>query len=216
MLDANGNDGRDLVHDVHPVARVNPARVVVSAAPIPGRKCSVKTEKRCIYCKEVKPASEFHRHAYVTKRGWVGERFNSSCKQCHGERAAARKKKPAYRAQQSEYVKRNKKRITERHREYAKSVPSHVKHGYTIKSKYGITGAQYAAMVAAQGGVCKACGLPPKQMRRGKGRLHVDHCHATGKVRGLLCHHCNVTLGLVNESSEILTALISYLRESGG
>lgn len=53
----------------------------------------------------------------------------------------------------------------------------------------GITDADYAAMLAAQGGHCAICPSTPKTRR-----LHVDHDHATGAVRGLLCHRCNRAL----------------------
>ena len=44
-----------------------------------------------------------------------------------------------------------------------------------------------------------------------KGRLHVDHCHDTGVVRGLLCSHCNTALGKFQDSPELLTAAIRYI-----
>ena len=53
----------------------------------------------------------------------------------------------------------------------------------------GITGEAYSALLQAQGGHCALCPNVPKTRR-----LHVDHDHATGKVRGLLCHRCNRTL----------------------
>lgn len=59
-----------------------------------------------------------------------------------------------------------------------------------------------------QGGVCGVCKGPPM----GRGLVyHVDHCHVTGKVRGLLCHKCNVALGMVQDRVSHLQALISYL-----
>jgi hypothetical protein len=53
----------------------------------------------------------------------------------------------------------------------------------------GVSDEDYAAMLEAQGGGCAICGAKPKTRR-----LHVDHDHATGKVRGLLCHRCNRAL----------------------
>jgi recombination endonuclease VII len=57
--------------------------------------------------------------------------------------------------------------------------------------KYGLTVAEYDAMVEAQQGVCFVCSQPQP---KGK-RLYVDHCHTSGKVRGLLCRMCNLRLG---------------------
>lgn len=58
-----------------------------------------------------------------------------------------------------------------------------------LRSRYGITTEQYDEMLAEQAGVCAICGNPPK-----KRRLYVDHDHDTGRVRGLLCAHCNSSL----------------------
>lgn len=46
-----------------------------------------------------------------------------------------------------------------------------------------------------------------------KYKLHVDHCHQTGKIRGLLCQKCNMALGLLNDSVEILETAIRYLKK---
>lgn len=53
----------------------------------------------------------------------------------------------------------------------------------------GVTDAEYERLLAAQGGHCAICPNTPKTRR-----LNVDHDHATGKVRGLLCHRCNRAL----------------------
>lgn len=74
--------------------------------------------------------------------------------------------------------------------------------------RYGLTIEQYKAMVEAQHGVCKICGRPPCDRWK---RLHVDHNHVTGKVRGLLCHHCNTALGNFGDSIELLKAAVGYL-----
>jgi len=79
-------------------------------------------------------------------------------------------------------------------------------------TKWGLTAQQLVDMVAAQGGLCASCRLPP-QMKKYK-VLAVDHDHVTGKVRGLLCHNCNVTLGLQKDSIERLEALIAYLKRT--
>lgn len=61
-----------------------------------------------------------------------------------------------------------------------------------LKYKYGITPEQKAQMLANQGGVCAICKSPTS---RGKKDWHVDHCHETGKNRGILCNMCNPRLG---------------------
>lgn len=78
------------------------------------------------------------------------------------------------------------------------------------RKAYGIEPEEFDAMVAKQGGVCAICGLPPRGKGNGK-HLHVDHCHVSGPVRGLLCSPCNTALGLFDDNSERLQAAIRYL-----
>jgi hypothetical protein len=82
-----------------------------------------------------------------------------------------------------------------------------VKEG-NLKKIYGLSLADYARMKEAQGGKCAICGSSDS---RGRGDLHVDHCHATGSVRGLLCTSCNNGLGRFRDSPELLRAAIEYL-----
>lgn len=63
----------------------------------------------------------------------------------------------------------------------------------TYKKKYGITLSQFNEMLAAQNGRCKICGSE-KAGSIGQ-NFAVDHCHSTGRVRGLLCINCNARLG---------------------
>jgi len=79
-----------------------------------------------------------------------------------------------------------------------------------LKSAYGLTIADFDRMLASQGGVCAVCSGPPN----GRGAYHVDHDHDTGKIRGLLCHSCNIALGLVRDSQDHLAKLMAYLREA--
>jgi hypothetical protein len=84
------------------------------------------------------------------------------------------------------------------------------KHSYRereLLAKYGINAAQFDAMRDAQGGVCLICSEPFTKMP------HVDHCHATGEVRGLLCSDCNIGLGRFKDRPDRLEAAASYLRQ---
>lgn len=76
-----------------------------------------------------------------------------------------------------------------------------------ILRTYGLTMDQYEALLRVQGGSCAICKGPPK----GKGRFHVDHCHTTNVVRGLLCQTCNVLLGNAKDNVAVLDAAIAYL-----
>jgi hypothetical protein len=63
---------------------------------------------------------------------------------------------------------------------------------YHLRKKYGITSAQWAEIFIAQGSKCKICSHSAPRNKRG---WHLDHCHKSGKVRGILCHVCNTKLG---------------------
>jgi hypothetical protein len=77
--------------------------------------------------------------------------------------------------------------------------------GAHLERRYGISRADYDALLARQGGVCAICAKPPEKT------LSVDHCHATGKVRGLLCRQCNFGLGCYGEDQAALIASLAYL-----
>ena len=81
-----------------------------------------------------------------------------------------------------------------------------------LRYKYGLTVEQFDSLLASQAGVCAACGEPETARYRTEvRRLSVDHDHKTGAVRGLLCHSCNVALGLLGEDIVRITALAAYL-----
>jgi len=75
---------------------------------------------------------------------------------------------------------------------------------------YGITDEQFQAMIAAQGSSCAVCLGPITETC-----LHVDHCHSTGKVRGLLCKKCNFGLGHFKDDAERLRRAADYLEQDG-
>lgn len=80
--------------------------------------------------------------------------------------------------------------------------------------RYGITLEQYYDAVASVYGQCEICENVP----RGEGRhgcLHIDHCHVTERVRGLLCHHCNTGIGGFHHSIELLESAKQYLIKHG-
>lgn len=83
-----------------------------------------------------------------------------------------------------------------------------------IGRKYGITVEQMEALRSKQGGVCAICGGQPKSVNALSGKVtdfNVDHSHATDKVRGLLCSHCNRGIGLFQDSPDILRRAAAYL-----
>jgi len=78
--------------------------------------------------------------------------------------------------------------------------------------RYGISQEQFVDLFEAQDGACAICGTSEPGGRRNT--LHIDHCHDTGKVRGLLCNPCNLMLGLAKDNPAALTRAADYLLES--
>ena len=83
-----------------------------------------------------------------------------------------------------------------------------------LKKEFGITLDEYNGMLENQGGVCAICGNPERTRHNNSDRIRnlaVDHCHETGKVRGLLCTSCNQGLGNFRDNPDYLAKAISYL-----
>lgn len=92
----------------------------------------------------------------------------------------------------------NRGRVNAKHREYNKAHYSRLR-----LTKYKLTLDTYETMMVSQNGLCKVC----KKSRR----LVIDHCHTTGKVRGLLCHKCNTLISLL-DSPELHAAAWVYVK----
>lgn len=138
-------------------------------------------EKRCARCKKVKPLEAFAKHP----KGKFGR--NPRCRDCKNQQAR-------------EFYVVNKDAILERQRP--------AKRKAFRRQKYGVTEEQFAAMVAAQGGLC-AFGHEPEG-----GYLMVDHDHLTGRVRGLLCRPCNWAIGFFRDDPERLRRALEYIEEA--
>ena len=115
-------------------------------------------------------------------------------------------------AYKRKYYEKNKEKILERNLLWKRA--NNTEHQKALLNsrflhRYGITNADYEEMLTAQRGLCKICGNP--STGKGKYRLSVDHCHETGKVRGLLCLLCNSGLGKFKDSPSLLDRAISYL-----
>lgn len=84
-----------------------------------------------------------------------------------------------------------------------------------LQRNYGMTLMQYEVIREKQQGLCAICETEGFIMaNHHKMKLVVDHCHASGRVRGLLCHNCNRALGLLKDSDKVLQRAIDYLRET--
>ena len=141
--------------------------------------------KICTRCGETKPLASFvmdHRR---------GQR-KSRCLSCTSAAAKEwRKRNPNY----------------EKQRYQADRLGTRERH---LIRKYKVALVDYERMLKQQNGCCAICNA--SEASQHKGVFHVDHCHATGRVRGLLCRGCNHILGHVKDDPEVLEAAIAYLR----
>lgn len=112
---------------------------------------------------------------------------HSACRKCFNKRSTVYAKT---------YANKNGKKLYHRNRNLIKL--------------YGITLKEFDEILDRQNGLCAVCNGTAEKSKYN--RFHVDHDHATGKVRGLLCHYCNITLGMVNDNPDTLQKLINYLK----
>jgi hypothetical protein len=161
-------------------------------------------DKRCKQCGEVKALDDFYAEAGCRD----GRR--PECKAC-----TAAKRKRWYEANREREIARVKawqQANAERHNENQRArrerpeVKAREREGH-LKRKFGITQERYAELLAAQGGGCAVCRRKAKPGRS----LHVDHDHATGEVRGLLCFSCNAALGHLADDPDRIHALSRYV-----
>jgi hypothetical protein len=95
----------------------------------------------------------------------------------------------------------------EAHKAYLRSIPPEVRKARALKYNYGITPEQFDAFFLSQGNCCRIC----KTIEPGGRNWHVDHCHASGKIRGILCCRCNVGIGMFRNNPVILMEASSYI-----
>jgi hypothetical protein len=108
-----------------------------------------------------------------------------NCKKCHLENM-------------KDYHSRNKEKVALINRKHK------------LMRNYGITIQQYEYLLKEQNSKCAICGT--SEIKRSKAKyFNVDHNHKTGKIRGLLCHDCNVLLGKLSDNIEICKKVIEYL-----
>ena len=95
---------------------------------------------------------------------------------------------------------------------------SHVKHKlkrnlynkkYNIEKNYKISYNSYLTLIKSQNGNCQIC----KNILKIDKNTHLDHCHYTGKIRGVLCGKCNTGIGQFNDSTELLKSALKYLKK---
>lgn len=104
----------------------------------------------------------------------------------------------------------NQRANIQRAREYRASLPKELKRLRAIHSTYGLSAEAYYAMRMTQEESCAICKSYLSEDNR---QTHVDHCHETGRIRGLLCADCNVGLGRFKDSPEALRRAARYISD---
>ena len=161
--------------------------------------------KRCSKCTIPKPLTEFHR-ATAMRDGHRNE-----CKECtrYVRRLNYQANRDAYIKKAQEWKRKNPERHREserRRRRRRDSRQIRIERDQYLRRAYGLTLEEFDFLIAAQAGECAICAKVDGE------RLHVDHDHATGRVRGLLCGNCNRAMGLFHEDARRFEAAGSYLR----
>ena len=141
------------------------------------------TMRMCILCKTVKPFEDFYDGYKAKKQRYATNKkyLHSRCKECDHARVRL-------------YHKNNRDKVTKQ------QLIAH------RRRQYGLTEEEYKTMILSQNNLCAICSNPSKHKA-----LNIDHNHKTGKVRGLLCHNCNLAIGLFKEDIDYLTNAIKYL-----
>ncbi len=149
--------------------------------------------KTCSKCGIEKPDGDF----YKAKRQKSG--FHSACKDCHMicTKAGRRLKKK----ERAEYECERRK--GSRFKQSLIHARSRAK-----RDDYKPCSATPKELKAAFTGFCDVCGVPELECDR---KLHMDHCHITGELRGFLCRSCNLGLGFFKDSDDILLNAMRYL-----
>lgn len=180
--------------------------------------------KLCTKCKKEKPATDFG----FLRGGANGLR--SQCKPCRAEANLAWNRRNAERVKRTTsswrkdnakeikeynktYKKLNKDRVLQRAAEWKRENPDRIRAINTkgkIKARYGLLVEEYEDILEFQDGACAICHTKDPGYH---GRLHIDHCHKTGDIRGLLCSRCNTGLGMFMDDPQKLLAAITYLSQ---
>lgn len=155
----------------------------------------------CSRCKQTKPLEQFRRRSNRSENGKRLGRW-SYCHDCERQR----QKTPQGRISQ----RNSTRRFLQKLREQNPAELRRRERQSNLRRLYGMELAEYDTMLAAQGGGCAICG-ETEGGGRWKRRLHVDHDHRTGRIRGLLCHGCNVGVGHFGDRPELFFKAAQYL-----
>ena len=154
-------------------------------------------QKQCSKCKEFKDLKEFSKDS-STKDG-----LKCGCRPCRGKES-------------KEWQRNNPGKTSTASAKWYTNNPDGAKNR-TLKLKYGITIETFNELLKSQDNLCAICKKPETATDKRLGgirTLAVDHCHKTGKVRGLLCTCCNGALGFIKEDMMCALSLVKYIENN--
>ena len=177
-------------------------------------------EARKVYYEKNKEAIAARKKSYYEKNKEAYAAYRKNYYEKNKEAIAAsgkayrEKNKEAIEAYRKVYYEKNKEAIAAYKKDYQEknkeSIAAYRK-AYDVLRKYGITLAEKKKMKDEQENKCKIC----YQNFSSDVEPHVDHCHTTGEIRGLLCRQCNVGLGSFKDNPVALVRAAEYLKEQG-
>jgi|ERR1035437_5379666 hypothetical protein len=144
--------------------------------------------------------------------------LSSWCRDCHSESTRQWKSKNKDYSQNydKEWKQDNPKNVSDAQKRHVATRDPEIYKKRTavrkLKYNYDLTEEQYLQLLNEQNFCCAICGIHQDQLKK---KLGVDHCHVTGKVRGLLCNPCNRALGLLKDKLDNLLAAANYLEKQG-
>ena len=158
--------------------------------------------KHCRICGELKPLEAFYRATGIR------DGHRNECKPCFqaGQKAKYNSTEAVPRVKR--WQERNPERLAAYRAEYRnRPERKRAMRDLYYRRTFGITADDVDALIEKQGGKCLICGRTPERLAS----WHVDHCHETGNVRGILCIDCNQGIGKFHEDPQRLRAAADYL-----
>jgi hypothetical protein len=166
--------------------------------------------KRCIKCGVLKPLSEFTFHN--RNKG----QHRNFCHECEKKWISQYHKTPQGKGKRKEWVEQNRAKI-EAYKQIYKTDPVRrakskaYQRGRWLRENFNMSVDDDMVLYERQDGKCAICKSTEASNNGRRKNFCVDHDHETGKVRGLLCHNCNVSVGLMKESPELFRRAAAYL-----
>jgi hypothetical protein len=174
--------------------------------------------KQCTMCNEIKSVGEFYINSHNHKTGVTY--YTAMCKECRKSYKRGLKSYKGYKKYEKQTtgfkickrcgILKSTTKFSP-YNKYRDGLQPHCNSCCQDKIRlwrYNVTPEQYKELYESQNGCCAICNSSlPTQGRK----INIDHCHTTGKVRGLLCNNCNVGLGNFHDDISVLQSAIDYL-----